>query len=128
MKNFKLNSKFYLFIVFFAVVGVVAVHMGFTMLFDGETGDGVVLPAVFALAGATYFIVAITMILQLVFYKGIGLKMNNEGINRFVQIFIPLFTAWEISSENIKKTINIVRYIYPKIYLIFLFILKNPPN
>ena len=26
MKNFKLNSKFYLFIVFFAVVGAVAIH------------------------------------------------------------------------------------------------------
>ena len=80
MKNFKLNSKFYLFIVFFAVVGIVAVHMGVTMLFDGETGDGVVLPAVFALAGATYFIVAITMLVQLVLYKGIGLKLNDKGI------------------------------------------------
>ena len=85
MKNFKLSSKFYLFIPFFAAVGFLAVHMGFSMLFDGltmeEGGEGIVLPVAFAIAGVTYLIVAVTMILQLVFYKGSGLKMNEEGIH-----------------------------------------------
>ena len=81
MKNFKLNSKFYLFIVFFAVVGAVLIHMGFSLLLDDAGGQGVVLPALFALVGASYLIVAMTLILQLVFYKGSGLKMDEEGIH-----------------------------------------------
>lgn len=117
MKEFKLSGVFYGFMAFFGVFGVLALNMGFSMLAEnaGTTGgdEGILFPVLFILVSAVMILSTITMIMQVVFYKGKGLKLTEEGIcDSFVCLtifalyfFVPVrFIPWDavkhITKEN----------------------------
>lgn len=115
MKEFKLSVSFYVMMVFFAVAGLFAIKTGLTFILEpAELGS--LFGYLFALIGALWFISSLTMLLQIVSYKGTGLKMDKEGIHdtlifgtvlAFYFCFPIKFIPWEaVKAVNTKKGIT----------------------
>lgn len=108
MKEIKLGTMFYVFIAFFAVVGVGAIHMGLSLMVDDTDDQGVIFSLLIILIAAGYVLSAVTMLMQVIFYKGIGLKLSEEGVSDtlvIVNVFAFFFVApvrfipWDALSE-----------------------------
>lgn len=108
MKEIKLGTMFYVFIALFAVVGVGAIHMGLSLMVDDTDDQGVIFSLLIILIAAGYVLSAVTMLMQVIFYKGIGLKLSEEGVSDtlvIVNVFAFFFVApvrfipWDALSE-----------------------------
>ncbi len=84
MKEYKLSLGYYIFIAIFGIFGALAVVLGFSMITDSNTAaaeDEGPLAWIFIVVGTVWVISAMTMILQIFFYKKSGLKLSKEGIS-----------------------------------------------
>lgn len=97
MKEYKLSTSYYIFIVFFVAAGVLGLYAGFHMLIDNTDAnggeEGILLSVAFLILGTLYIIAGFTMLLQAIYYKGIGLKISKEGIGETL-VFMNIFAFY----------------------------------
>lgn len=108
MKTYKLSGSYYGTVVFLMVLSVLFSKCGYMLLLDyaiGKEDSSILILAIpFILAGTAAFISVATMIMQIFFYKGIGIKLSEEGISdtlvyagwMMFNIIIPVkFIPWD---------------------------------